>query len=437
MQHTQTDTAVVVCAANACAQKQALAALANGGLQDNQSVTSWDLEHKGLSSASAAPVLAVLQRHPRMAHVCLSRNPMFGDAGLAALVGVDGAPSWAAPLQQLELCDCGVSPRGVAALAAAPPACLARLRELRLSRNSGLQGEAAGEALAALLRAAPQLHTLALQETGLGSAGVAALVQALPAATSLRRLDLSGTGLDDAGVQALSAQLAVQRASSSSGVMCDLQLGGNRGITDAGVVQLAQALNSVAAAAAAADAGHTDGGVHLDLSEAAIGAAGIRALAAVPRLTQLSLFACNLGGTPAASSGTGNDGGDGDNSNNQAAPIDALQACIAGGGFAALRTLNLSVCQLGLAHLRGLVASLLASTDAAAAAAANAGGLTAAACPALATLELGGNPCSQEDGFEDVVQGLRAARPELDVHWRATDAGDAAAGDAAPPLPPQ
>ena len=33
----------------------------------------------------------------------------------------------------------------------------------------------------------------------------------------------------------------------------------------------------------------------------------------------------------------------------------------------------------------------------------------------------GGNPALEEDGFQGRVEALRAARPELDVAWRAGD----------------
>jgi hypothetical protein len=50
------------------------------------------------------------------------------------------------------------------------------------------------------------------------------------------------------------------------------------------------------------------------------------------------------------------------------------------------------------------------------------------ALPLLHTLELGANAGVQEEGFEEEVSKLRAARPGLDVHWRVADSDDAPPG---------
>lgn len=38
-------------------------------------------------------------------------------------------------------------------------------------------------------------------------------------------------------------------------------------------------------------------------------------------------------------------------------------------------------------------------------------------------LVLGGNPAADSDGFEEHVAKARAARPDLDIAWQASDSG--------------
>jgi hypothetical protein len=86
--------------------------------------------------------------------------------------------------------------------------------------------------------------------------------------------------------------------------------------------------------------------------------------------------------------------------------IDSITAC----GFATLAELNLAGCSLTLPQLSSVMK------------AAAAGG---ACLPQLQTLELGANAGVQEEGFEELVGQLRAARPGLDVHWRVADSDNA------------
>src|SRR5690348_7070645 len=72
------------------------------------------------------------------------------------------------------------------------------------------------------------------------------------------------------------------------------------------------------------------------------------------------------------------------------APIAALQACLAKGGFAQLQGLNLSGCGLSFDQLKSLMQQLTANSSA--------GGQGLAA--ALKTLEVGANPGTQHDDFE-------------------------------------
>lgn len=50
--------------------------------------------------------------------------------------------------------------------------------------------------------------------------------------------------------------------------------------------------------------------------------------------------------------------------------------------------------------------------------------LAAGGAPALQVLEVGANPATQHDTWEEAVKQLRVARPALDVVWRTSDPGE-------------
>lgn len=70
---------------------------------------------QGLTAASAGVIADVLQHHPRLQQLVLSRNSTFGDAGLAQICAGSaagavggGGPCWR-NLKQLELSHCGIT----------------------------------------------------------------------------------------------------------------------------------------------------------------------------------------------------------------------------------------------------------------------------------------------------------------------------------------
>ncbi|KAL1503437.1 hypothetical protein AB1Y20_011925 [Prymnesium parvum] len=112
-----------------------------------------------------------------------------------------------------------------------------QLRRLYLTRNH--LGDKGCAALAAGAAACPNLEVLYLQANRIGDGGAAAIATSMQAAP-LWQLVLSDNALTDEGVRALAA------AARGGGfrAMKALYLDGHRGVTDAGVCALAEALPS-------------------------------------------------------------------------------------------------------------------------------------------------------------------------------------------------
>jgi hypothetical protein len=95
--------------------------------------------------------------------------------------------------------------------------------------------------------------------------------------------------------------------------------------------------------------------------------------------------------------------------------VMALIDSITSGGFSALQVLNLAGCSLTLPQLGSVMKAVAA-------------GSSSGCLPRLQTLELGANDGVQDEGFEELVGRLRAARSGLDVHWRVADSDNAPPG---------
>ena len=332
-----------------------------------------DLEGRGVGAAGAAALAAALSAAPTPSLHTLhaARNPL-GDAGAAAL-----APALSR-LTALDASACGLGDAGAAALATALSAPDSRTVSLTLSDNPlGSQGVSA---LADALTIAPNLKSLALGGCpAVGDAGAAALAAALAHGAALTSLDISGCGVGDAGVVSLAEALSSCQLAELSlrGVAAGGE-GGEEGTTppstlgDAGAQALGRALASSSCPLRCLDAGCV---AFADPSAAA-------ALVGVT-LTSLTLAGTRLGDAGAAALAT------------------ALTPTLP------LTTLDVAACGVGVAGVGALAAAV-------------AGG----GAPALTTLIIGGNPAAEADGAAELVAGLRAARPGLDVAWRVADAGD-------------
>ncbi len=183
------------------------------------------------------------------------------------------------------------------------------------------------------------------------------------------------------------AHALVRAAGTSTCRLASLSLEGNRALGDATVA----ALCSPRATDSGAAAGGGSGALaleRLDLSGTAITPASLPLLGgpALPRLRHLALLGC-------AALGAGDAAG----------LLAALRGTAA---FGSLRELVLVGCGLGEGALHALLEVL---------------GGEGGVLPELESLEVGGNPGCQAEGFHERVEALRARRPGLAVHWRVAD----------------
>lgn len=399
----------------------------------NASLRHLDLEGRGLGPRAAAALAELLRHHRALEHLELGGNESLGDDGARALAAEAAAVAaaagprlpmiTAAPLRRLSLQRCGITHEGVRALAGA--GFCATLAELSLAENGDVRGREGGAALAALARASPRLRLLDARQTALGDEGVvaaveggllAALLAAAAAACAAGEdekeqpvppsavLDLTSTGLAaGGGCEALAAALA----SASGRSRLALRLGHNRDVPAEAVSRLASAL------AGGGEGSSTSAAVvvveELDVGGAAVDAAAVRALAAVPGLRHLSLFSCaSLGGAEEEQEASAA----------VRALCDALSSS-SSSSFPALEHLGLAACGLNAAAL----AALLEST-------------TSGAAASLSCLEIGGNPGVQDDAFEEAVNAARERRPSLNIAWRAGADGGGAEGGGGGAMPP-
>lgn len=253
-----------------------------------------DLSWKGLSSRGAAALGRAFVISPALSRLNLSRNEGVGDEGAIAFCAAvaergranddDAAPCLPA-LEELDLADCGIGPRGAAALAE----CLASRTEterrvsLRLDGNplSGAEGTRAVASLAA----ASSLSSSSLVGCGVGDDGARALAEGDGPRRGLATLDLSDNGIGPAGAAELGRSFASSPSSSSWCDLTDLRIARNRSLGATGVADLCRGVGD---------------GVptlrRLDLSATACGPEGaVAALRAVRGLTHLRLFDNDLG----------------------------------------------------------------------------------------------------------------------------------------------
>ena len=245
---------------------------------------------------STEGITALLQQSPL--HTLRLRGCLGGDALAIALASCDAL----AELEVLELSSCGMSWRGLEALATAPH--LERLRVLRLRDNvikgsrgaraaAGLQGAAFASGLeeldlggknkigprgAASLASLPALRRLSLARNDIGIEGLRAICRpgALPALTTL---NVAGNKLGPPAMAALAARPPGLRELSVGTAYVRNEVG------DAGLAALLDgpALSTVE---------------RLNLYNARIGSEGARALASSPsvaRLLSLSLSLNTIG----------------------------------------------------------------------------------------------------------------------------------------------
>ena len=262
-------------------------------------------------------------------------------------------------------------------------------------------GPAGAGALTPALAASASLRELFLARCSLGPEGLAALAASLP--TRLALLDASDNAAGVAGAAALAAALAGGAAPG----LCSLLLC-NNGMSDAGVVELARALegrlesSSNSEEASGSSSAGRSAGFFLDLGGNSLGEVALAALSRC-RLAALRLHGCSLGAAGALAvarlSGGGGEAEEGSGGSEMGGSSSA-------GGFAALEELDLSACGVPTEGLLGLLRALRGSCG---------------ACPRLRLLVLAANDGLEEEDVRAEVALLQEARPGLTLvrAWRA------------------
>mmetsp|Transcript_87940 Transcript_87940/g.247064 ORF Transcript_87940/g.247064 Transcript_87940/m.247064 type:complete len:639 (-) Transcript_87940:131-2047(-) len=180
------------------------------GLAENTSLTSLDLEHKGLTStaccelAKALGARARLEGTARLAEVRLSRNTAVG----CALTELAGAP---VP-RELRLCECALGAKHCKALG---DWALRGVEHLDLRDNSSLGGEGVENLMQALLPKrgvpAPALRKLSLNGCAIGDDGLEAIADAIARGLELEDLSVERCEITLTGCEFLAQALRGNR----------------------------------------------------------------------------------------------------------------------------------------------------------------------------------------------------------------------------------
>ncbi|XP_078598178.1 NLR family CARD domain-containing protein 4-like [Branchiostoma floridae x Branchiostoma japonicum] len=263
---------------------------------------------------SSVPHLAVLRlRHVYMTAVGMSSLAPYmrhlvglrelditenkiGDTGLESLTTV--LPIFTA-MQVLVLRWIGISPTGMHTLV--PALCqLTRLIKLDISGNA--IGDPGLEYLAAILPHLTAMKVLHLRQTGISDRGISSLIKALPHLVQLQVLNVWGNYMGDSGIVSLVQTLcqpssldmeqnppgdkSLTTAPHCNTTLQQLYIGGNRGVTGAGLGRVVQVISALPALTVLDMSGYWETPVHLS-DTAAIALA--EALPRLPALEELYL----------------------------------------------------------------------------------------------------------------------------------------------------
>ncbi|XP_078681640.1 uncharacterized protein LOC144916387 [Branchiostoma floridae x Branchiostoma belcheri] len=219
----------------------------------------------------------------------------IGDTGLESLTTV--LHTFTA-MRVLGLAMIGISPTGMRTLV--PALCkLTRLIKLHISHNA--IGDPGLECLTAILHHLTAMKVLLLSETGISDRGISSLIKALPHLVQLQVLDVRWNNIGDSGIVSLVQTLcqpssldmeqnppgdkSLTTAPHYNTTLQELDIGGNRGVTAAGLGRVAQLISTLPALTKLEMSGYTP--AHLS-DTAAMDLA--KALPRLPALEQLNLW---------------------------------------------------------------------------------------------------------------------------------------------------
>ena len=321
----------------------AVAALSHGG-EPTAQILRLDLSETGLDG-DALRALGASPRVRALEYLCLSRNPAIGEAADDAL----GAMLVALPsLTALHVQRCSLSGAASASIGASlSSGAHAALAELKLDDNPGLLAPPAFIHSGFCTRVDYEhAHSSPIAS----HVHVRSFTEGIAACTALRKLSLGSCDLSDAHVDA----------------MC-------------------RAVESGAAPSALTE---------LDVRQNALTASGASELLRVhSSLKRIAFFGQPAIGRSLSEGVAATGGGDGGG----AAPL--IEALATSG---ALTSLDMGACDLGVEAIRTLC-----------------DGLTNGVAAQLRTLELFGNgtDVATRDAWKEALQSLKEARPQLDVAW--------------------
>lgn len=413
------------------------AAAVSAALRTNTHLLELYASGHAMDAATAATLAEALAQNTTLQSLCVG-DDAFGDAGLAAL-----APGVAksASLRSLDLENKGIGDAGAAALgdalATGRSGGCPSLRAINLSRNASLGPEGVAAVCAGAKNVA-NLQKLILRDLDASGVAADAVAELVASARRLAVLDLSRAALDVAGgdVQKIragldrrfnendAAPLALELDGVALGDGGAAALAGERAPGGASTFAARVSLRGCAVGADGAGALARACGASTEtlvLRENALGDAGARAVAAAlasnetSRLSSLDLGRNGVGAGGAAAVARGARGVRDLSLFGNASMGDAGLACFAAGdaetlsALSALRSLDLGGCGADEAGLVAFADVLARDAN---------------RLPRLETLVVGGNPGTQGDAWEPALARLRESRPDLDVAWRAADAGD-------------
>ncbi|XP_035690083.1 NLR family CARD domain-containing protein 4-like [Branchiostoma floridae] len=231
----------------------------------------------------------------------ISSNYKIGDTGLESLTTI--LPIFTA-MQVLVLSWIGISPTGMRILV--PALCkLTRLIKLDISHNA--IGDPGLECLAAILHHLTAMKVLDLSATGISDRGISSLVKALPHLVQLQVLDVSRNNIGDSGIVSLVQTLcqpssldmeqnppgdkSLTTAPHCNTTLQELYIGGNSGVTGAGLGRVAQLISTLPALTRLNMSGYYD--PHAHLSDTAAMALA-EALPRLPALEWLNLYSISM-----------------------------------------------------------------------------------------------------------------------------------------------
>ncbi|XP_035691445.1 NLR family CARD domain-containing protein 4-like [Branchiostoma floridae] len=247
-------------------------------------------------SAVGMSSLAPYMRHLLgLTELDINKNKI-GDTGLESLTTV--LPIFTA-MQVLLLRSISISPTGMRTLV--PALCqLTKLIQLDISEND--IGDPGLECLAAILHHLTAMKVLVLERTGISDRGISSLIKALPHLVQLQVLDVWDNNIRDSGIVSLVQTLcqpssmdieqnppgnklkSLTTAPHYNTTLQKLDIGGNRGVTGAGLGRVAQLISALPALTMLGMSGYWDTPAHLSDTAAMALAEALPRLPALERL---------------------------------------------------------------------------------------------------------------------------------------------------------